>query len=45
MGLCKGENIMGGLSGALASRQKKLIKELMEALTRANNAMGGIVQV
>lgn len=40
IGLCKGENIVAGLPGALASRQKKLIKELMDALTRASNALG-----
>jgi hypothetical protein len=40
VGLCKGENILAGLPGAVASRQKKLLKELLEALSRANNAMG-----
>jgi hypothetical protein len=43
IGLCKGENLLSGLSGALASRQKKLIKELTDSLLRANNAMGGCV--
>ena len=40
VGLCKGENILAGLPGAVASRQKKLLKELIDALSRANNAMG-----
>jgi hypothetical protein len=40
VGLCKGENILAGLPGAVANRQKKLLKELIDALSRANNAMG-----
>jgi hypothetical protein len=40
VGLCKGENVLAGLPGAVANRQKKLLKELIDALSRANNAMG-----
>lgn len=39
-GLCKGENIVGGVPGAVANRQKALLKELLEAVTHASSAMG-----
>lgn len=45
VGVCKGENIVSGVSGALASRQKSLVKELLDSLLQANNAIGGGAQV
>lgn len=38
--LCKGESIVNSISGSLTGRQKNLVKELKEAISRAANAMG-----
>lgn len=39
-GLVTGENIVSGVPGAVATRQKNLLKEMFDAIVKANNAMG-----
>jgi hypothetical protein len=39
-GLCKGENILSGVAGAVVSRRKNLLREIFDAVTKAANAMG-----
>jgi hypothetical protein len=41
-GMCKGESIGGALPTAIASRQKALLKDLLDAVARANESMGSI---
>jgi hypothetical protein len=43
-GLCKAENVMNSLPSSIANRQKALMKELMDAIVRACNAMGCVLQ-
>jgi len=38
--LCKGESIMAGVSGPVASSRKRLLKEIYDAAAKAANAMG-----
>lgn len=45
VGLCKGEAIISSLPNAVASRQKSLMKELLDAIVRAANAMGTGLQI
>jgi hypothetical protein len=45
VGLCKGENIVNGIPIAVASRQKNLLKELMDAIIKAANAMASGIQI
>ena len=44
-GLAKGESIISGLSNSVASRQKNLLKEILDAIFKANNAMGSGMQI
>jgi len=44
-GLCKSEGVMTGVVGIIASKRKSLLKEIWDAVTRANNAMGGTLQI
>lgn len=43
--LCKGESIMTGVSGPVASSRKKLLKDIYDAVTRAANAMGASIKL
>jgi hypothetical protein len=45
MGLCKGESIIGGIVNAVANRQKSLLKELIDAIMKAGNAMASEIQI
>jgi hypothetical protein len=45
VGLCKGESIVGGLPNSVASRQKTLLKELIDAIIKAANAMASGIQI
>jgi hypothetical protein len=45
MGLCKGESIVGGITNAVVSRQRNLLKEIMDAIVKAGNAMAIGIQI
>lgn len=44
-GLCKGENIVSGVAGAVVSRRKNLLRDVFEAVTKAANAMGSSIDL
>lgn len=39
-GLCKGEGVLSGASGAFANRQKAFLKEFLDSISKVANAMG-----
>ena len=44
-GLCKSEMSLNNLSGTAAQRRKETLKDLWDALVRANNSLGGGAQL
>lgn len=44
-GLCRGETIVGGLSGSVGNRQKNLLKDILDAVVATGNSLGVSLQV